>query len=214
MSLLAYVSGHGFGHWTRCEAVLEPLAQEFPIHVRTCGRALPAAKRRATWAASVEAFDTGPGVAQKGPLEIDLPATRAALEAHLDAWPDLIEAGVADAARSGARGVFADVPPLAFEIARAASLPSLGMANFTWSWTYEHYAALDPFFGEASARLATAEGLAGGLIALPGGGGLERVGDASPTLALRRSPTRSREAARALLPVPADDPRPRVLLSF
>lgn len=214
MSVLAYVSGHGFGHWTRSEAVLAPLAAEVPVHVRTAHRALVPAGR-AGWPASLAEVDTGPGVAQRGPLAVDVPATRRALEAHLAAWPDLVAAEVARGRELGARLVYADVPPLAFEVARGLGVPSVAMANFTWSWIYAHYAGQDPFFAEASERLAAAEGLATGLIALPGGGGLEALGDPTPELAVRRLPTRDRAAARALLPRPRpDDPRPVVLVSF
>lgn len=183
------------------------------MHVRTNGKALGQARRRAPWAASVAEWDTGPGVAQDGPLAIDLPATRAQLEAHLAAWPALIAAGVAEGRALGASVVFADAPPVAFEIARALGVPSVGMANFAWSWAYAHYAGDDPFFSEAAARLRVAEGKAGAFIALPGGGGLEAFGSPAAELVLRRPATCSRAEARRLLPGSRDG-RPVVLLSF
>lgn len=215
MSLLAYVSGHGFGHWTRSEPVLSRLAARAPVHVRTGGRALPLA-RRAAWAASVSEVDVGPGVAQRGPLEVDLETTRRELAAHLAAWPALIASEVEAGRRLGARLVYADVPPLAFEVAAALGVPAIGLANFTWSWIYGAWGGRDPFFARAAERLARAEGLAADAIRLPGGGGLETLGGPpSPELAIRRPPTCSREEARARLPRPRPgDERPVVLLSF
>ena len=35
--------------------------------------------------------------------------------------------------------IVGDVPPLAFAAARAAGVPSIAIANFTWDWIYEGY---------------------------------------------------------------------------
>src|SRR5262249_11204731 len=88
-SLVAYLSGHGFGHFTRSEAVLAPLAARgVRVHVRTNGIALALAAR-ATWARSVEEVDVGPGLVQDGPFDVDLAATAASLRAHLAAAEDV-----------------------------------------------------------------------------------------------------------------------------
>lgn len=222
MALLAYVSGHGFGHWTRSEPVLARLAAgvgggpPIAVHVRTGGRALPLA-RQAAWAASVSEVDVGPGAIQRDPLQMDLPATRAALESHLAAWPRVLAEEVALGRELGARLVYADVPPLGLEVARALGVPGVALANFTWSWIYAAWGERDPFFARAAARMAAAEALASDAIRLPGGGGLESLGGpTSPELAIRRPPTCSREAARARLLAGehAGDRRPLVLLSF
>lgn len=214
MSVLAYVSGHGFGHWTRSSPLLEELAARAPVHVRTSGRALPWA-RRVGWPASVEEVDVGPGAVQDGPLAVDVPATRAALAAHLERWPTTVEEEVARGRALGARLVYADVPAIAFEVARRLEVPAVAVANFTWSWIYEHYAAQDPWFEVASARVRVAEGLATHVVALPGGGGLDALGAPRPHLAIRRPPTVSVDEARRSLPRPRpDDPRPVVLISF
>lgn len=214
MSVIAYVSGHGFGHWTRSAPLLEHLAARAPVHVRTGGRALPWA-RRAAWAASVEEVDVGPGAVQAGPLTVDVPATRAALAAHLERWPATVREEVARGRALGARLVVADVPPIAFEVARRLGVPAVAVANFTWSWAYAHYVEQDPWFEVASARLRVAEGLATHVVALPGGGGLDALGPPRPLLAIRRPPTCDPAEARRRLPRPRpDDPRPIVIISF
>jgi hypothetical protein len=216
--VLAYVSGHGFGHWTRTAPLLERLAARAPVHVRTQGRALPWA-RRAPWPASVEEVDVGPGVAQDGPLQVDLPATRQALALHLERWPGLVASEVARGRALGARLVVGDVPPIAFEVARRLDVPGVAVANFTWSWAYAHYGPGYPggerFFEVAAARLRVAEGLATHVVALPGGGGLDALGAPRPLLALRRPPTCDvAEARRRLARLRPGDPRPVVLISF
>src|SRR5436190_1794810 len=89
-TIVAYLSGHGFGHFTRSAAVLARLAARATVHVRTSERALALA-RGAGWAASVAEADVGPGVVQRGPLAVDVAATRAALARHLAAWPALVD---------------------------------------------------------------------------------------------------------------------------
>lgn len=214
LSLVAWISGHGFGHWTRSEAVLSALSTEHPVHVRTSGRALLLA-RKAPWAASVREVDTGPGVVQRGPLDVDVPATARRLAEHLERWEEVAARGAADARRLGARAVFADVPPVAFAVAARAGLPAIAMANFTWSWAYEHYVGQDPVYSRAVSRFREAERSASGAIRLPGGGGLDVFPVGSAPLALRRAPTCSRaEARRRLRALSGDSERPHLLVSF
>src|SRR5689334_20526473 len=124
-TLVAYVTGHGFGHFVRSAAVLERVAAAGArVHLRTNDRALALAAR-APWASSIAEVDVGLGVAQRGPLEVDLPATRAELEAHLARWPRLVEEEARFLRAAGARAVYADVPPLAFAVAAHAGVPSV-----------------------------------------------------------------------------------------
>jgi hypothetical protein len=164
-AIVVYLSGHGFGHYTRSEAVLERLLQLAPsteLHLRSSDRALRLAERAAAAGervrfASVAEVDVGPGVAQRGPLAVDVPATRAALQQHLDRWEQTVADEAAFARAIGARLVYADVPPIAFAAAARAKLPSVALANFSWSWIYDGYADQDGWFAEAAARLRAAE---------------------------------------------------------
>ncbi len=251
-SVVAYVTGHGYGHLMRSLAVLERLGPSVAVHLRTSGRALARARASRgfgtappgrsgvggaepsqgcaddlSWLASVSETDVGPGVAQRGPLEVDLPATRAALEAHLARWPRLVEEE-ADALRAlGADLVFADVPPIAFAAAARAGVPSVAMSNFTWSWIYAGYAHHDPWFGRAARALAEAESQATLLLALAMGGGLDPFKRRVEVAPVAFRPTRGRDEIRAALcapsasaafggaaPLDAADPRPIVLASF
>ena len=215
--LVAYLSGHGYGHATRSAAVLEEVARHAEIHLRTSGRAL-ALGRAASWPATVTEVDVGPGVAQRGPLRVDLPATRTALAEHLTAWPRRVEEEAAAIRASGASLVFADVPPIAFAAAARAGVPSVGLGNFSWSWIYDGYAASDPWFAGAARALAEAEAQATRFLALAMGGGLEVFPRRWELPPVARRPTRGRAEARRMLPFACDakggDPRPIVLVSF
>jgi hypothetical protein len=212
--LVAYISGHGFGHWTRSEAVLSRVAAAgVPVHVRTNERALAPA-RKAAWPASVTETDVGPGVVQRGPLELDIGATEEILAEHVGRLEALAAREAEALFELGADLVYADVPPVAFEAAAQARLPAIGLANFTWSWIYEHYVAERPAFAGLASRLASAESRARRFLRLPFGGGFERLPRVEQLPLVVRAPTRSRTDARSLLPVPLDEKRPIVLLSF
>jgi len=212
--LAAYISGHGFGHFTRSEAVLSIVAREgVPVHLRTNDRALILA-RRARWAASVTEVDVGPGIVQRGPLELDLEATEEALAAHVDALDRSADREAEALRELGAGLVYGDVPPLAFEAAARAKLESIGLANWSWSWIYDAYTKERPVFGGLARRLADAEVRATHLLALPFSGGLHHFASRESVPLVVRAPTCSREEARKLLPVPEGEKRPVVLLSF
>jgi len=186
--IVAYISGHGFGHYIRAAAVL---AQLRDVHLRTNGRALMLA-RKAGW--DVTEVDVGPGIVQNGPLESDLPATRRALDQHLADWPRLVAEEAAFLRRSRARLVFGDVPPLAFAAAAEAGVPSVAMANFSWSWIYDAY----PDFQHIADHMRRAESLASLLLELDMGGGLDafprrrRIAPVARPLRHQRAAVRSR----------------------
>ncbi len=214
IEIAAYVSGHGFGHFTRSEAVLERVAAAgVRVHVRTDQRALVLA-RRAPWAASVTEVDTGPGAIQRGPIEVDLDATLGALERYVASFDELARREADELAKLGVHAVYADVPPVAFEAAARAGLPSIGLANFSWSWIYSDYATRAPRFATLAGRLEEAERRATRFLRLPLSGGLAHFPGGEDVPLVARAPTRSREDARRLLPVPEGETRPVVLLSF
>jgi UDP:flavonoid glycosyltransferase YjiC (YdhE family) len=210
--LVAYVSGHGFGHFVRSSAVLERL-RGARLHLRTNGRAFLLAAR-AGWATSVSEVDVGPGVIQRSALESDLPATRAALERHLRDWPRLVDEEASYLRRVGARLVFGDVPPLAFAAAAAAGIPSVAMTNFSWSWIYDDYVALGAPFGEAASLFQRSEEKATLLLELAGGGGLDHFADRRPIAPVARPLLRTRAQIRASLPLFQKKARTFVLFSL
>ena len=136
---------------------------------------------------------------QRGPLATDLPATRRALEQHLADWPRLVAREAEFLRQSGAQLVFGDVPPLAFAAAAEAGVPSVAMANFSWSWIYDGFAAVEPFFADAAAFLRQAESQATLLLHLDMGGGLDAFPRHQRIAPVARPLSRPRDAIRATL---------------
>jgi L-arabinokinase len=167
--LAVYVSGHGFGHATRTAEVLRAVraaAPDRPLGIvttapeRLFGLAIPG-----PFLFRIVECDVG--LAQKDALVIDEDATA---ERYRRFAADL-SARVAREAEwlrsAGARLVLGDVPPLAFEAAAAAGLPSVALGNFSWDWVYRHYAGRQPALATAADDAAAAYRKATLLLELP-----------------------------------------------
>lgn len=136
-----YISSHGYGHATRTSALLERLVARIDVRFRvraSCPRWLwPAAleERTIDW----NATPSDVGVVQSSDLEVDHARTKAALalwRANYQSQLERESARLHDSKHKTAL-VFADVAPLAFDVAHNLGLPAVAMANFSWDWIYE-----------------------------------------------------------------------------
>jgi L-arabinokinase len=211
--LVAYVSGHGFGHATRAGEVLRGLrsrARDVGITVVTSGpeglyrRAIPGSF-------AFRSFECDVGLVQADAVTIDEAATAARAAAFAVGWEARVASEAAWLRTIGARVVLGDVPPLAFAAAAAAKVPSIALANFSWDWIYRHLARRQPALGDAAAQAAAAYGRAGLLLQLPFAGDLSAFPRREPIPLVARRPRVPREEARRRLGLGA---RPAVLVSF
>ncbi len=213
--LVAYVSGHGFGHATRVGEVLRVLRARAPRLALTLISAAPEELFRAVLPGDFEfqARACDVGLVQRGALEIDEPATARAWLAFAAHW----EQRVRDEARflrdAGARLVLGDVPPLACAAAARAGLPALVLANFSWDWIYRHLAPRQPALDQAAEACAAAYASTSLLLRLPFAGDLAVFPRVTDVGFVARRPRRDRAEARSRLGL-ATDARPLVLLSF
>ncbi|HEY3121336.1 MAG TPA: hypothetical protein VGL15_11975 [Vicinamibacteria bacterium] len=210
--LAAYVSGHGFGHATRSAEVLRAVRALTPgaplAVVTTAPERLFAAVGEPLVYRRVQC---DVGLAQKGALVIDEDETAERYQ-RFAADRSGRAAGESEWLRAaGVRLVLGDIPPLAFEAATAAGLPSVGLGNFSWDWIYRHYAARHPVLAAAAEDAAAAYRGATLLLELP------LTGDMSAFPRRERIPLVARRFAvaphetRRRLELPG---RPVVLLSF
>ena len=211
-----FISGHGFGHASREIEIINALRDrrpDIPVVVRT------GAKRwifDLTLRAPVDFQPTecDTGVVQIDSLRLDEAETvrrAAAFYAEFDTQV-AAERDVLQSIRPPL--VVADVPPLAFAAARAAGVPSIAIANFTWDWIYEGYEPERFGAPDLVRRIREAYAQAGLFLRLPMWGGFEMAPpDATHDLPLvaRRSARDPLETRKAL-GLPVD--RTLVLLSF
>lgn len=212
--ILAYVSGHGFGHAARvCEVVraLRTRRPEIECAIRS-----PLAR----WffdfnlGAQVAHADVrlDVGVVQADSLSPDLQTTQRAYAA-LDADAErLIEAEVAALAADRPRLVFADIPALAFDIADRLGVPGVAMTNFSWDWIYADYAEVLPAFAPLVDRLRTSYGRATLMLRLPLHGDLSAFPHIRDVPLVARRAAVGPRAVRDRLDLPRD--QRLVLLSF
>jgi hypothetical protein len=212
--IVAYVSGHGYGHATRVGEVLRAVRERapgMPLAVVTSGP--EKLYRQAVPGPFVfRSLECDVGLAQKDALAIDEEGTvrrwhefasgrdeRAAWEAR---WLRAAQA----------RLVLGDVPPLAFEAAAEAGLPAVGLANFSWDWIYRHLSPRQPALAEAADAAARAYGKAALLLQLPFAGDLSAFPRRERIPMVARRPRMSRAEARRRLGIPEEPTC--VLVSF
>jgi L-arabinokinase len=207
------LSGHGYGHMTRACQVLAEVRRRAPgvalvvvgsVPEQLVRRAIPGDLRFRHAACDV-------GLVQRDALHIDEEATAAACAAFEATWDGRADAEAAFLREAGVRLVLADIPPLAFEAAHRAGIPSVGLGNFSWDWIYRHLSARQPALTASAERAAAAYAHAAMLLQLPFAGDLSAFTTRESIGLVARRPGVPREEARRRLGL---DGRPAVLLSF
>lgn len=202
--LVAYVSGHGYGHATRVGEVLRAIREEAPDMPLGIVTAAPEKLFRDTVPGPFvfRSLECDVGLAQRGPLVIDEEGTARRWRAFAAGRVARMEEEAAWLRRVGVRLVLSDVPPLAFEAAAEAGVPAVGLANFSWDWIYRHLARRHPALAEAADAAAAAYGKAALLLQLPFAGDLSAFPRREPIPLVARRPRMSRAEARRRLGVP------------
>jgi hypothetical protein len=141
MILVFYISGHGFGHASRAVELIDALTTRRPglrVIVRTNAHPWPLERVRRP-GIEVQPFETDTGVAQISSLTIDEIQTATRAADFYRTFEDRVASEARYLKECEARIVVADIPPLAFAAAKAAGIPSVAVANFTWDWIYAYY---------------------------------------------------------------------------
>lgn len=213
--IVAYVSGHGFGHSTRVGEVLRcvhALEPRVPLTVVTSAPEFLYREALAE-AFTFRALACDVGLVQRGALEIDEAATVTAWRTFARDWEPLVAAEALWLRQVDARVVLGDVPPLAFAAAARAGVASVGLANFSWDWIYRHLARRQPAFHEVAVACAAAYATCDLLLRLPFAGDLSAFPRVEDVGLVARRPRHERAEARRRLGL-AGEMRPLVLLSF
>ncbi len=212
--IVAYVSGHGYGHATRVAEVLRAVRAREPDAKLGVVTAAPEKLFRDAVAGPLvfRSRECDVGLVQKGPLVIDEDGTARRWREFAAGSAARVEDEARWLGQVGARLVLGDVPPLAFEAAAKAGIPAVALTNFSWDWVYRHLARRQPWLREAAEAAAAAYGNAALLLQLPFAGDLSAFPRREPIPMVARRPRLSRADARARLGLPPG--RAVVLVSF
>jgi L-arabinokinase len=208
-----YISGHGFGHASRQVEVINAMGASRP-DVRFVLRTAVSPDLLSRTLRVPYDLRPGPcdsGISQRTSVDHDDERTVEAARAFHHDWPARISREASALAPDAPAVVVGDIPPLAFEVARALGVPSVAIANFTWDWIYETHPGFHRAAGvldlvKAGYRQATLA------LRLPLSAGFEQVADVRSIPFITRRPTREPAETRRHFGI--DTNRPAVLLSF
>ena len=212
-AIVFYISGHGFGHASRCIEVINAILAKRPetrVGVRTSAPRWLfdlTVKGKVTYST----LECDSGIVQVDALTLDEADTiRRAASFH----SDLVTRAASEtrALRElGAGLIVGDIPPLAFAVGASAGISSIGLGNFTWDWIYADYPrvrlapSLLPAIRGAYAKASMA-------LRLPMSGGFESFSNVKDIPFIARHASLSRDEVCKKLKLPAD--KPLVLASF
>lgn len=167
--LYAAITNHGFGHATRMAAVLATLQEICPDLLLIIGTTAP------RWL--LESYLTGDfivrpraldvGVIQSDGVTMDLAATVEQVQVIYEKRHRILAGEVQFIQQNRVQLVFADIPPLAAPLAKAAGIPAWMMGNFGWDYIYRPWVAEYPEFGPLADWMGDCFGQSDRLFRLP-----------------------------------------------
>jgi L-arabinokinase len=133
---------------------------------------------------------------------MDLDETLRACQVLQGTFPNLIEQEIAFIKKHQVGLVLGDIPPLCVEVAAQASIVSVAITNFTWSWIYRAYITNHPAFGFIVEQLEALYRRATLALTLPYPGGTDVFPLQEPLPWVTRTSSLSREEARRAFHLP------------
>ncbi|MBK8959373.1 MAG: hypothetical protein IPM80_13290 [Proteobacteria bacterium] len=140
-----FITGHGHGHAARSARLINQFPAGTTVTLFTTIE--PAFFARTLTAPfGIERCEIDCGCVQRDAADIDVAATLARYSEINEQRAALLEHYAARLRALAIDVVIADIPPLAFAIARAAGVPAVGISNFTWAEIYADYLDQAPWF--------------------------------------------------------------------
>lgn len=213
MRVLFAITAHGWGHLTRCAALMQALCDVDPSLALILSTALPEAELRAAVPVpfTYRRAEYEPGVRQHNCLDVDVPATAAAYRTFLAERPERLARERRDLHDLRVDLVVSDIAALPIRAAAAEGIRAVGLANFTWDWILAPLLARTP---AADAPKQLAEDYASGecLFLLPFGQTTAPFPAITNAPVLARPAHRKPDETRARLGLEPNDGRPLALV--
>lgn len=214
LTVVFFISGHGFGHASRQIEVIHALVAARPelrIILRTAVSPW-LLERRLDVKYELRPGHCDAAIVQPSSITQDDEATVRDAIAFYESLDNRVAAEVRGLERDDVSLVVADMPPLAFEVAQRLAVPSVGIGNFTWDWIFETHPGMTAAAPWLVPRLRYAYQRATLALELPFSGGFEIFPTSRRIPLVARRHTRAGAETRAGLEIPTG--RPALLLSF
>jgi UDP:flavonoid glycosyltransferase YjiC (YdhE family) len=208
LTIVFYVSGHGFGHASRSIEIINALTARRPgLRVIIRSSVAPwLVSRTAARGVELASTEVDTGIVQIDSLRLDAGASLAKAEAFMSTFDARVAAEVSFLRDQRAAFTISDLPPLGIAAARAAGIAAIATGNFTWDWIYAHYDG-----GAALARrLADIYQTTTLALRMPMWGGFESMPNIRDIPFVARHSRRQPRETRAALGIPLDQ---RVVLT-
>lgn len=215
MTIVFYISGHGFGHASRSIELLAVLAARRPDATLIVRTAAPPWLFHATAPPTVELapLEADVGVVQIDSLNVDERETALRAARFYGTFEQRVDAEARFLAARRATLVLGDIPPLACAAAARAGIKSVAVGNFTWDWIYSGYDTFERLAPGVIGAIREAYATATRALRLPMHGGFEPMAAVTSDIPfIARRSARARADTRGLLGIPDD--RRFVLASF
>ena len=143
--LAYYITPHGFGHAVRSIEVMRHLLMLAPALEIVIVSTLPEflVDQSLGDSVSIRRKQLDIGLVQRDSIQFDLRATLDQLQSLHDHRDALVADEIHFLNAQEIQAVVCDIPFLPFAAASQASIPAIGMGNFTWDWIYQAYASVD-----------------------------------------------------------------------
>ena len=135
MNIAVCTSSHGFGHTARQLGLIERLARRHEVTLFTHAPRVVSLDH----AINVRKVKWDVGLVQHDSFGVDVPATKQWLDQHVDSH--FIERIAAEL--SGFELCVVDINPMVMAACLQKNLPVVAVGNFSWSWIYGHFPALE-----------------------------------------------------------------------
>ena len=215
-TIIYYITGHGYGHSTRSiELIKTLLKKHFDLffHIRTdAPKWIFELNLDSNYQLHNVKLDVG--AVQETSFHIDKKKTFDEVAKLYQQKDEIVKRESAFAAQAGANLIIADIPPLAFDIAKAAGIPGVGLANFSWDWIYQDYLDEIPEFNSLIQQIRSSYNQADLLLRLPFYGDLSAFSKITDIPLIARKAELPKERVLQLLEI---EPRKRdklILLAF
>ena len=149
MKIACFISSHGYGHATRCLAVLDSLSQKFqPLEISIFSSFSKSFLEQNLNSSKFTSHNTKTdiGLIQKTPFEHDLAQTVFEWERFLNFTSSENQKTAKIVKEINPEFIVCDISPLGIQLGKQFKIPTVLIENFTWDWIFQTYASEEPKF--------------------------------------------------------------------